>query len=426
MTTTRISESSAAPAVTAPGRIKVGLITPGWGSSGFYSPTVLENAAADKVWPAGTHVFFDHPSESELYDRPERSVRDLAAVTTEDAHWDGAGLTAEADVIGPYRDLVTDPVFVEAVGMSIRSTAETTTGEAEGRKGTIITRLVEGLSVDLVTRAGRGGRVLAVLESARADAREALTDETRTLLGLALGAGCWVIDFDTEASTVVYSRSWEDENGAWSEETLQDTFTVTDGAAQLGGSPVQVRRQTSYVPVDPAAVAERATKNVPASGRTTPPTPNVQEDSMGTIQVDEAEHGRLTEAAGRVTALENERDHATERADTAEAALAAYKVRENARPAIVAHVAAATDIPASRQRRIVEAVVATVTADTTPEQVKAAAEAAVSDTREEIAELREAIGVGNVRGYGAPAVTESSYSEEDFRKEFGLDNVKGF
>ena len=77
----QITEATAGTvAPSAPGKIKVGLITPGTGSSGYYSQQVLENAARDRVWPKGTHVFFDHPSESEMHDRPERSVRDLAAV----------------------------------------------------------------------------------------------------------------------------------------------------------------------------------------------------------------------------------------------------------------------------------------------------------------------------------------------------------
>lgn len=50
---------------STPGHIKVGLITPGWGSSGYYAAEVLESAAADRVFPAGTHIYFDHPSASE-------------------------------------------------------------------------------------------------------------------------------------------------------------------------------------------------------------------------------------------------------------------------------------------------------------------------------------------------------------------------
>lgn len=153
------------------GRLQVQLITPGWGSSGYYAPEVLEAAATDRVFPAGTHMFIDHPTESEQYDRPERSVRDLAAVLTEDAHWDGEALVAPVQVLGPHRPLLTDPAVAEAIGVSIRAAAEVTEGgEADGRRGRIIDRITEGISVDFVTRAGRGGRILQVLESARGTA----------------------------------------------------------------------------------------------------------------------------------------------------------------------------------------------------------------------------------------------------------------
>ena len=62
-------------------------------------------------------------------------------------------------------DLFRDEDFVKAIGVSMRAYADTTVGEAEGRKGTIITALLEAASVDFVTKAGRGGRVLSVLES---------------------------------------------------------------------------------------------------------------------------------------------------------------------------------------------------------------------------------------------------------------------
>jgi hypothetical protein len=67
----------------------VRLITPGWGSSGYYSPQVIEAAATAQVFPAGLHMYLDHPSASEDRDRPERSVRHLAAVLEEDGAWDG-------------------------------------------------------------------------------------------------------------------------------------------------------------------------------------------------------------------------------------------------------------------------------------------------------------------------------------------------
>ena len=52
-------------------RRKIQIITPGWGSSGYYSAEVLQEAAANKVIPAGTHMYLNHASESERTDRPE-------------------------------------------------------------------------------------------------------------------------------------------------------------------------------------------------------------------------------------------------------------------------------------------------------------------------------------------------------------------
>ena len=325
------------------GRIKVGLITPGLGSSGYYSQPVLENAAAEKVWPKGTRVFFDHPSESELHDRPERSVRDLAAVLAEDAHWDGTGLVAEADVIGPYRELVTDPVFADSVGMSIRATAEARAGEVDGKTCTIITRLVEGLSVDLVTQAGRGGRILAVLESARATLRrasEATANDTRAALDAALtglygGEKVWIWVRDFDEATVWFTHETADTSATYAQAYSLDAT----GAAILAGERTEVRVHTQYVPVGTTPAAESGPPNVSApAGQPQSPNPQSEEDNMGTIQVDEAQHALLTEAAGRVPTLETELDAAQQRADAAEQQLRA-RDNEAAARAVIAREA---------------------------------------------------------------------------------------
>ena len=57
----RIHETIAAPLIEAPvaatpGRVRIEVISPGWGSSGFYSAKVLDNAVTEKVWPAGTRA----------------------------------------------------------------------------------------------------------------------------------------------------------------------------------------------------------------------------------------------------------------------------------------------------------------------------------------------------------------------------------
>jgi hypothetical protein len=148
-------------------RMLIRLITPGWGATGFYAADVLESAASAGVWPSGTQMFLDHPGRAETGDRPERSVRDLAGALTETARWDAAAqaVVAEARIFGPVRAVLAE--MADDIGVSIRGTATVTEGEAEGRMGTIITEMVSATSVDFVTAAGRGGRVLEVLESAR-------------------------------------------------------------------------------------------------------------------------------------------------------------------------------------------------------------------------------------------------------------------
>ena len=412
---TEITEAFSGAAETAgPGRIKMRLISPGWGSSGYYSPQVLENAATDKVWPAGTHIYFDHPSESEIHDRPERSVRDLAAVTTEDATWDGAGLVAEAKVIGPYRDLVTDDVFTEAVGMSIRASAETTTGEAGGRKGVIVSRLVEGQSVDLVTRAGRGGKVLAVLESARAEARETLAGETRDMLAQALDGNGWVVDFDPDKSTVVYRREWR-EGDEYRSEMLRATFTVNGTNATVNDDGVPVRQQVTYVPTAATGDATETTSQAPSVPAPAGQSTNTQESEEDTMpQIEEARLRQLEADAGRVQTADTERD-------TALAEVARYRARETARPIAAQVVGESDSLPTTTQTRVVESVLADLPTpdDGTLDETafRTAVEAARTSAEAEVAQIAEALGAGKVTGFGGQSTNTGEISEADFRHQ---------
>jgi len=155
--------------------IDLKLIAPGWGSSGFYSADVLrEDGPA--AWPAGTHMYLDHPTQSEAKERPERSVRDLAAVTvsTPEFREDGAagpGLYARASVLPQYSEVI--DALAPHIGVSIRAHGSFKEGEAEGKTGRVITKIAKGESVDFVTKPGAGGKVLALMESVRAHQNEA-------------------------------------------------------------------------------------------------------------------------------------------------------------------------------------------------------------------------------------------------------------
>ena len=329
---TTVRETSTANLIDgARDRIRVTLVTPGWGSSGYYAAEVLEAAAGERVFPSGTPCHVDHPRRSDDTELPERSVETLAAVLTEDAHWDAdtQELVAEARLF-PHKAWLAD--MADTIGMSIIADADVQEAEAEGRTGRVIERLVQGRSVDFVTKAGRGGR-FTLAESARPEqvTRRAVTrgiaestaNDTREALSAAVteahgSTDVWAYVEDFDAATVWYSLSGPDTS-----ETFQQAYSLSGATASLTGDPIEVRRQTTYVPVTEAGQ----------------PITDPERGTMPTIS--ESEHARLTEAAGRVTALEAERDQAAQRAVAAEAErdatraeLAGLRRAEQARPII--------------------------------------------------------------------------------------------
>jgi hypothetical protein len=408
----RIHETAVLPAIDAEaaksGRLLIEIISPGWGSSGHYSAKVLENAVAEKVWAKGTHVYLDHPTESETYSRPARTVKDLVAKLTEDAHLDEQGrVVAQIQVFKPYRPLLTDPDFTEAVGMSIRAVAESRIGEAEGRKGQIVTRLIPDRlnSVDVVTHAGRGGRILSVLESLRtptdSDATEAAVSDQRAALSDALNAAyggeksyVGIRDFDPEAGRVWF---WY-ENPTGSGTYQVDYEADESGSVTLTGDPIEVRATTVYVPIA-TQPTEAASTNVPApAGQHHPPTES-KEDTMPEIEAGRL--AQLEEAAGRVPTLTDERDQAVSRAEAAEAALRNHRNVDAARGILAEAIAASTTpvtFSALEQRGILAALPTTDAGDLDAAAFRSAAEA-------EVAAKAKAGGAGRVTGFG---VTEDA------------------
>jgi hypothetical protein len=280
--------------------------------------------------------------------------------------------------------------------VSIRANAVVEQGEAEGREGTIVSELVEGVSVDFVTQAGRGGRILSVLESARpqrvveravaSGVTEATANDTQAALAAALtvrlggsDAYAWVRDFDD--ATVWFELE---------SPTLTGLFAMTYQLADTGdvtftGDPQQVTARTTYVPVNPAG--------------------STQESQGGMMaQVDDARLRSLEESAGRVQALEAERDAATQRANTAESAARADPGPGGGPPPRRAIAAESATLPAGWQADVVDAALTRVPV-TEAGQLD---EASVADRGRDGAHAAgdtprgalEAAGAGRVRGNG--------------------------
>lgn len=135
------------------------------GSSGYYPADVLARDGAT-AFPAGTHIYFDHPTQTEEEERPERSVREMAGVLLDDARFeespDGRGLFARVKFFEDVKDMI--GFRADHVGLSIRAAGQI---EETPQGQRVVRSISHGLSVDLVTRAGAGGRLVTMTESAQ-------------------------------------------------------------------------------------------------------------------------------------------------------------------------------------------------------------------------------------------------------------------
>jgi hypothetical protein len=156
-------------AVKKDGTIPIKIIQPGQGSTGFYPAGVLKRDGP-KVFKMGTQMFWDHPTVQEEGDRPEGSLRDLAGEFVEDARWEdqgaaGPGLYTRAKIFSPFREVIDE--IGPNIGVSIRAKGVAKNGQVGGKATPILEELKSVKSVDFVTRAGAGGKVVEIFEAAR-------------------------------------------------------------------------------------------------------------------------------------------------------------------------------------------------------------------------------------------------------------------
>lgn len=143
------------------GKYRIRIIVPGQGSSGIYTAENLAESAP--LFKAGTEMFIDHPTETEEWERPERSIRDYAGVFLEDATVgeDGALYTV-CKVFSGVNELIKDKW--EHIGVSINAWCADPISE-DG----VVPPIAGVRSVDFVTTPGAGGAIVDLLESNRND-----------------------------------------------------------------------------------------------------------------------------------------------------------------------------------------------------------------------------------------------------------------
>jgi hypothetical protein len=156
-----------------------------WGSSGYYPREVLERDGPT-TWPAGTLMYVDHPGTlEEQANRPERSIRDLAArIATTPVRRPGDGLYADVDLFPHAAPLI--EAMADTIGLSVRG--EGTAQYGDDRRPVRTHHRVP--RPGLLRRLRHPGRCrrrprVAVLESARARSGEAALAEAGSI-------GAWV------------------------------------------------------------------------------------------------------------------------------------------------------------------------------------------------------------------------------------------
>lgn len=410
MTTITLNEATpfppaAAPDSTTKGRYRVKIIAGDtWGSSAYYPAEIIERDGP-AAWPVGTHMYVDHPTQTDRYDRPERSIRELAGRIDSTPVYEAQGPKGP----GLYSDVFVYPhalPLIEAlkddIGVSIRGGASVEQATRAGRTGPVVTSIAEGISVDFVTRAGAGGAIVDLIESASRlagvpaaeiaealpgdmtadDLRDALMSVVRAAHGLGEEDYAYVVDF---TDTVVYFRaSTGDTSGLWSR-----TYTADgSGTITLTGEPVAVRVQTSYVPTDPPAT--------PA----TPITENQGAPHMAEIPDKDLRELRESAATAQ-TQLQEAQAALAEAQRTARVAAA----RDAARPVVTAILAESEHLPARAQANLTEAALRAVPLNADGALDEAALRESVTAARKdrelEITEAMQAAGVGRVTGLGS-------------------------
>jgi hypothetical protein len=418
-------------------RMQIQIASPGWGSSGYYSETVLKQAAADAVFGKDLPLYVDHQTISESQDRihGERSVKDLAARFVEDARWDGTGLVAEVEVTNPaWRPVLAE--MRDHVGVSMRAIGQAEMGEAEGREGLLVQSIDRALSVDFVAEAGRGGKVLALLESTRTELAEArnvggwlearlhtafteltdgmygdgrLTREERISLSSGIGDALAAFTARVEADAPqLYERDpWADP---------APVAAAMEETSKGGAPPTNIPKE--------ASVSGSSTGAPPEGGGSTTTTQQPVEVTEAAARVEQLEKD-LTEARA---ALETRSNHQVRAAEAerqlteSRGELARLRAAEVARTQTAAALAE-SGLPEPAFARVTAAVVGhegrgvplTESATVDADKLKAAIKAAVDAERTYIASVAESLGMGAVRGLGGDGkgaeLTEAKFEE---------------
>jgi len=145
------------------------------GSTGYYpAETLLRDGP--KVFKKGTPMYLNHQTVAERENRPHGSIQEYAGELAEDAYYDGDGLYAEIEVFEHQMPLIKS--LKDRIGISIRARGVVVDENMNGVMVPVFKQLLMARSADFVVKAGAGGKLMSILESALEDS-ETASEETK-------------------------------------------------------------------------------------------------------------------------------------------------------------------------------------------------------------------------------------------------------
>ena len=139
------------------------------GSTAYYPADVLATYGP-KVFKQGTPMFLDHQTADEKALKPFGSITNFVGELAEDAYYENDGLYAEVEVFEDAASMI--KARKDKIGVSIRANVLAEPGMINGRTVPIAKEFTSARSVDFVMKAGAGGKIVSILESAIDDASD--------------------------------------------------------------------------------------------------------------------------------------------------------------------------------------------------------------------------------------------------------------
>lgn len=412
-------------------------IRAGWSLNGRYYPANVLRTEGVRAAVPGTLLYIDHATDDEEQSRPSGSVTRLAAVQEGDAWWDEAAQAVAANVrlFRPWRESLVD--MASTIGLSVRAWITAESGEADGRKGPVVTSIEGYKSVDFVTVPAAGGCILSVFE-----ALGGRTDEARN-------AGAWLESRIHMGFTEMADRMYGDGylsreermslSGAIGDALSAFIVRVEADAPQLfsrdpyaePGSAAPAAKEDGGSSA--AAVQEGLTNmtqpsDITGSTAAEPTAEQVAAEARATTATAEAD--RLRAIADQASAAQRTAAEAVARADAAEARNRHLLGAEAARTEVARQLGELTGVPgaltALMRPRVEGFVISRVpfvaegdgAGQVDATALTAAVTSAIEAERIYAAQLLEANGVGAVSGLGGSAKDNDGPVGEAFDAAF--------